>query len=70
MKKSNKSLKEESYNFGVEGFKFGLKCIPALNNQFMYTIPNCEFGDEKGCRIRKSMFKAYIQGWTYANLNT
>jgi len=57
-----------SREIGLKSFgTFG--CAPYLNEEFMRTVPNCDFGDSKGCRLRKAMYQAYIDGWTYSNLN-
>ena len=63
-----KELKEQAYIAGREAFGvFG--CSPSLNASFMKTVPNCDFGDTKGCRLRAAMYKQYINGWTTANLS-
>lgn len=63
-----KQLIKESYIFGVQNYK-NHNCAPYLNIEFMKIVPNCDFGDSKGCKLRTKMFSAYINGWTSENLN-
>ena len=43
---------------------------PALNPEFMKTVPNCQLGDDKGCKLRVKMYKAYIKGWTESHIKS
>lgn len=62
-----KTLINQAYKMGKEGFgKYG--CAPCLNIEFMKTIPNCVFGDDKGCKLRTKIYKSYIKGWTEESL--
>jgi hypothetical protein len=51
----------EAQKAGVQGFKDGRKCAPALNNKFI----------AEACASETStieLLKAYIHGWTVAHL--
>lgn len=64
-----KKLIDQAYEMGKEAFgKFG--SAPALNGEFIRTLPNCEEGDTKGCNLRLKMYKAYIKGWTVAHISS
>lgn len=63
-----KTLIKQSYEMGRQSFG-KLDCAPYLNNEFIKTLPNCEFGDDEGCKLRVKMMKAYIKGWTLEYLN-
>lgn len=63
-----KALVEQSFRMGYEACP-QLHSAPYLNSEFMKTIPNCEFGDDKGVKLRIKMYKAYIKGWTQAHLD-
>lgn len=43
--------------------------IPHNDKGFMMNVPNCEFGDEKGVKLRIAMYKAFIEAWTKKNLS-
>jgi hypothetical protein len=58
-----KELIDQAYKMGLESFPI-YKNAPALNPEFMKTVPNCNFGDEEGCKLRIRMYKAYTKGWT------
>ena len=64
-----KELIEKSYEMGVQGFNNGIHSAPAMNPEFMATVPNCAFGDDKGVKLRIKMYKAYSKGWHTANLS-
>lgn len=63
----SKELIKNSFDFGIKGFYLN-KNAPYLNIDFINTVPNCEFGDEKGCELRIKMYKSYVKGWTQENL--
>ncbi len=63
-----KALIEQSFEMGKQAFG-SYNCAPASNPKFMGIVPNCPVGDDKGCRLRVKMYKAYIDGWTQKNLN-
>ena len=58
----------KSYQMGYEACP-RLNSAPCLNVDFMKSVPNCEFGDDKGIKLRVNMYKAYIKGWTKAHLD-
>lgn len=61
-----KKLINESYEMGKAAFgKYN--SAPFLNSEFMATVPNCNFGDDKGSKLRVKMYSAYIKGWTQEN---
>lgn len=64
-----KELIRQAFDNGTQAFKNGLNSIPAMNPAFINSLPNCGMGDEKGCRLRVRLYKAYILGWTIANLD-
>ncbi len=63
-----KNLIEQSFRMGYEACP-ELNSSPYMNVEFIKTIPNCVFGDEKGTKLRIKMYKAYIKGWTQAHLD-
>lgn len=63
-----KALIENSYHMGYEACPT-LHSAPYLNVEFMKSMPNCSFGDDKGIKLRVKMYKAYIKGWTQAHLD-
>lgn len=64
-----KSEREQCFKDGYEAFgKFS--SAPHSNPDFMNKVPNCQFGDDKGTKLRRSMFKEYIKGWTTAHLKS
>lgn len=65
----SKQLIENAYRMGVEGFD-KYPSAPFLNKEFMNTVPNCSFDDDKGVKLRVKMFKAYSKGWTEKHLET
>lgn len=64
----NLELKQKAYEMGkaAKGFH---NSTPHSNKEFMAIVPNCAFGDDKGVKLRQQMYKAYIEGWTVANLS-
>jgi hypothetical protein len=64
-----KALIQQAYEIGVNSFP-EYKSAPALNPNFMKILPNCEFGDEKGCKLRVKIYKSYIKGWTESLLKS
>lgn len=63
-----KALIEQSFRMGYEACP-ELRSAPCMNIEFMKTVPNCKFEDEKGVKLRIKMYKAYIKGWTQAHLD-
>lgn len=67
--KNKKELIQSSYLMGKSAFpEYG--SAPYLNFHFMSIVPNCNFEDEKGTKLRISMYKSYIKGWTEAHVNS
>jgi len=64
-----KTLINQSYQMGLESFPKYMNA-PALNPEFMKTVPNCQLGDDKGCKLRVKMYKAYIKGWTESHIKS
>jgi len=64
--KSNEQLIIESYEFGKAAYGFK-GCAPHENKEFMDTVPNCQFGDERGIALRIAMYHGYLTGWHKAN---
>lgn len=63
-----KELIDRSFQMGYEACP-RLKSPPYLNVEFMKTVPNCRFEDDKGVKLRIKMYKYYIKGWTQAHLD-
>ncbi len=61
-------LLELSHKMGYEAFP-SLRSAPYLNEEFMEIVPNCEFGDDKGCKLRTKMYRNYIKGWVKGHLD-
>lgn len=61
-----KQLIRKSYEFGFKAHG-ELSSVPHYNKEFMKTVPNCDFGDEEGVKLRTEMYKWYIKGWADAN---
>ena len=58
-----KDLIKKAYEMGSQAFgKFSI--APNNNAEFMAIVPNCSIYDEKGCKLRLDMYKAYRKGWT------
>lgn len=66
--KELKDLIEKSFQLGYEAFP-KLGSSPCLNDEFIKNLPNCDMGDDKGCKIRIYLMKAYIKGWSKAHLD-
>lgn len=64
-----KQKMKEAFEAGQQGYG-RFNCAPASNLEFMKTVPNCSFGDIKGVKLRAAMYKEYIRGWTFANLES
>jgi hypothetical protein len=58
-----KEYKKLAYEFGIQGFKDGLKSAPCLNVEFMKMVPNCAIEDNKGVGLRIAMYKEYSRGF-------
>ena len=65
---SNQDLINKAYEMGCKST--GIESsAPHANKEFMDIVPNCEFGDNDGVKLKVAMFKAYINGWTTENLS-
>lgn len=64
-----KELIDQAYEMGMKAQAQDKDGIPHNNKEFMSTVPNCSFGDNAGVKLRTEMYKAYIKGWTKANLS-
>lgn len=59
---------KDAYEAGKAAYGFK-GSAPHDNKEFMATVPNCTFSDTLGVKVRQEMYKAYIKGWTDANLS-
>ena len=64
-----RNLIEMAYDAGKKSFP-KYKNAPYLNPEFMSLIPNCVFGDDRGCKLRSKMYKEYIKGWTHSHIKS
>ena len=65
---NTKELIEKSFEMGYEAFP-KLDSAPYLNVEFMKFLPKCDFGDDRGCKLRIYLYKSYIKGWSKAHLD-
>jgi hypothetical protein len=63
MARTNKQLKELSYNLGKDAFKNGKKCIPALDSELLNKVIT-------GLKVGEGIpyYKAWQHGWMEENL--
>lgn len=69
MKIKQKDMIEKALECGMKAYGT-YHNAPCMNPEFMATVPNYGFDDEKGCKLRIKMYKAYIKGWTLSHLKT